>query len=376
MEIVNLIFVILFILYAFFIGLLIYGFSKIKLFQNTFTTSKTGFSVIIPFRNEASHLPDLLQSLSKLNYPKGLFEIILIDDHSTDNSAAIITHWHNENTAFRLTTLKNTRISNSPKKDAITTAIGVAKHPWIITTDADCEVRENWLFTFDNYIQNNAIEMIAGAVNFPSEDFLLSHFQQMDMLSLQGATIGSFGLNKAFMCNGANFGYTRKLFQELDGFNGNNHIASGDDVFLLQKAISEFPEKVGYLKSEEAIITTKTEKSWLGLFRQRVRWASKATAYQSLFSKGLAIVVFMTNASLIFGIVFMLLDWVYWTSLLHFFLIKFTIDFVLMYKTNKLLKMCMYSVIPSSLVYPFFSTAVALYSLVGNFEWKDRKFSA
>jgi hypothetical protein len=71
----------------------------------------------------------------------------------------------------------------------------------------------------------------------------LDHFQQLDLTSLQGATIGSFGLNKAFMCNGANFAYTKSLFEKLNGFDGNNKIASGDDVFLLQKAVEKFPEK-------------------------------------------------------------------------------------------------------------------------------------
>jgi hypothetical protein len=66
--------------------------------------------------------------------------------------------------------------------------------------------------------------------------FILHHFQQLDIASLQGATIGSFGINKGFMCNGANFVY-QILFQELNGFHGNDTIASGDDVFLLQKRL-------------------------------------------------------------------------------------------------------------------------------------------
>lgn len=376
MEILTLFYSILFIFYTFFIGLLIYGFSKIKTFQNTDAKPKTGFSIIIAFRNEASHLPDLLHSIANLNYPKELFEILLVDDDSTDNSAAAIIHWQNENAAFDLTLLKNRRVSNSPKKDAITTAISTIKHPWIITTDADCEVKENWLSTFDNYIQSHAVEMIAGPINFPSKGSLLSHFQQMDLLSLQGATIGSFGLNRAFMCNGANFAYTQNVFEKLDGFNGNNHISSGDDVFLLQKAVAEFPEKVGYLKSKEAIITTKTEESWFALFRQRVRWASKATAYQSVFSKGLAVVVFMANLSMVCGIVFVLSGWMEWKFLLLLLAIKFTFDFILMHQTNKLVGMYLHSFLLSSLMYPFFSTAVALYSLVGNFEWKGRTFKS
>ena len=371
MEIVNLLFVLVFINYIFFIGLLIWGFTKVKPIVSTESENKTGFSIVIPFRNEAQHLPDLLNSLTQLNYSKELFEIIFVDDASSDESVRVINRWRMENPWVHLTILDNVRISKSPKKDAITRAVMIAKHPWILTTDADCMVRPGWLATYDSFIQKNEnTEMIAGAVNFPTKGFLLSHFQQMDMLSLQGATIGSFGLGEAFMCNGANFAYNRKFFQELGGFNGNNHIASGDDVFLLQKAIAKSPEKVQYLKNQQAIVTTKPEKSWAKLFKQRVRWASKATAYQSDFSKGLAVMVFLANFTLLLGLAFVLCGWMNWQFLAALFAAKFVVDVILMFLANRFLRMCMYSVIVSSLIYPVFSTLVALYSVIGGFEWK------
>lgn len=379
MEIVNLLFVLIFINYVFFIGLLIWGFSKVKLFgppelvegQQTDSGNKTGFSIVIPFRNEEHHLPDLLQSITQLSYSKEQFEIIFVDDASKDNSAGVINNWRMENPWIHLTILDNVRISKSPKKDAITRAVMIAKHPWIITTDADCMVQPDWLSVYDAYIQNHTTaEMIAGAVRFPTKGFLLSHFQQMDMLSLQGASIGSFGLEEAFMCNGANFAYTKTFFSDLKGFRGNNHIASGDDVFLLQKAIAHCSEKVHYLKNQDAIVTTKPEKSWFKLFKQRVRWASKATAYQSDFAKGLAILVFLANLTLLCGLVLSFFNLMQIQFLIALFFVKFTVDFILMYQANRFLKMRMYSVLVSSLLYPVFSTLVALYSLIGGFEWK------
>lgn len=371
MEIVNLFFVLIFINYVFFIGLLIWGFSKVNYFQKSESSdNKTGFSIVIPFRNEEHNLPDLLQSLSHLDYPKEQFEVIFVDDESKDNSVRVINDWRMENPWVHLTILDNVRISKSPKKDAISRAVTIAKHPWIITTDADCMVQPEWLSVYDAYIQNNNAEMIAGAVKFPTKGGLLSHFQQMDLLSLQGASIGSFGLNEAFMCNGANFAYTKEIFSDLKGFYGNNHIASGDDVFLLQKAIAKFPEKVHYLKNNDAIVTTKPEKSWFKLFKQRVRWASKASAYQSDFAKGLAIMVFIANFIMVSGLLLTIFSLMNWYFLLVLFSVKFIVDFILMNKSNRFLKMNVYSVVISSLIYPFFSTCVALYSLVGGFEWK------
>lgn len=374
MEIVTLFFILITIAYTLFIGLLIYGFSKVKLFVKSDVASKTSFSIVMPFRNEEKNLPALLHSFSQLNYPKDLFEIILVDDESEDHSVAIINNWKAENEWFQLTVLPNIRTSDSPKKDAITHAVSVAKYDWIITTDADCEAQKNWLLTFDAFIQKKEAEMVVGAVSYQAKVGLLSHFQQMDLLSLQGATIGSFGLQNPFMCNGANLAYAKKLFSDLNGFEGNNKIASGDDVFLLQKAVLKSPDKVHYLKNSEAIVVTKTEDSWLQLFRQRVRWASKAGAYQTNFSKGLAIVVFAMNLSLVLGCLLVACNWMYWHCLPMVFFVKFTIDFMLMYKTNAFLKMRLSSAIVSSLIYPFFSSAVALYSLFGKYEWKGREF--
>lgn len=374
MEMITLFFILITIAYTIFIGLLMYGFSKVKPFVKSDVASKTSFSIVVPFRNEEKNLPDLLHSFSQLNYSKSLFEIILVDDESEDHSVAIINDWKAENKLFQLTVLSNIRTSDSPKKDAITNAVSIAKYDWIITTDADCEVQKNWLSTYDDFIQKSNAEMIAGGVSYPSKSGILSHFQQMDLLSLQGATIGSFGLQKAFMCNGANLAYAKKLFSDLNGFEGNTKIASGDDVFLLQKAVLKSPEKVHYLKAHEAIVVTKTEDSWPQLFRQRVRWASKASAYQSGFSKGLAIVVFVMNLSLVLGCLFVICNWMYWYPLSIVFSVKFVLDFMLMYKTNTFLKMRLSSAIISSLIYPFFSSAVALYSLFGEYEWKGRTF--
>lgn len=347
--------------------LLIYGFSKIKNFNSIGLKPKTAFTIIVPFRNEAENLPVLLESFSKLNYPTDLFEVILVDDNSD-------FRFQTGDFRFPIKTIDNVRISKSPKKDAITTAIPLAKNEWIITTDADCIVHKNWLLTLDNYIQTHEVSMIAGAVAYRGKNSFLHHFQQLDLASLQGATIGSFGIEKGFMCNGANLAYTKSLFQELNGFEGNNTIASGDDVFLLQKAIAKFPDKVHYLKSENTIVTTKPLNDWKSLFYQRVRWASKTGSYQSNFGKLLGLVVFGGNICLWFvayGLLFGIGNYFLLCLLL---LAKLIIDFILIHQTNQFLKTKTQSFLLSSLLYPFFSVSVALYSLTGKYEWKGRKF--
>ena len=355
-------------IYTFSISLLVYGFFKVKQYHKRELSPKTSFTIIVPFRNEAENLPNLLNSFSNLNYPKDLFEVVLVDDSSEEKFEV-------SSFMFQVSVIDNIRISNSPKKDAITTAMQHVKTDWVITTDADCMVPENWLLTYDNYIQDNKVSMLAGAVTYECKNSFLDHFQQLDLMSLQGATIGSFGLNRGFMCNGANFAYTKSIFERLNGFEGNDKIASGDDVFLLQKAIEKFLDEVHYLKAKEVIVSTKPTETWKSLFYQRVRWAAKTSSYKSSFGKLLGLIVFFGNLSFVIGFFYFLFGfWSYSVFVLLAFF-KFSVDFVLLYTTNKFLsKNRIKSLLLSSLLYPFFSSIVALYSLFGSYEWKDRRF--
>jgi glycosyltransferase involved in cell wall biosynthesis len=357
------------LLYCLAILALIYGFKKVTTINYLRLKPKTKFSIIVPFRNEVENLPALLESLSKLNYPMELFEVILVDDESE-------VEFQVSSFKFQVSIIKNIRVTNSPKKDAIVTAMQTVNSNWVITTDADCIVPENWLLTLDNYIQLHDVAMIAGAVTYVCTNSFLHQFQQLDLASLQGATIGSFGINKGFMCNGANFAYTKSFFQELNGFEGNDKIASGDDVFLLQKAITKSPEKVHYLKSENNIVITKPMNDWKSLFYQRVRWASKTGSYQSAFGKGLGLLIFTGNLSLILLIVLSIFGCITVAYPLLIFITKAIIDSILIYKTNHFLcKSKISYLLLSSIWYPFFSSSVAIYSLFGKYEWKGRSFT-
>jgi len=363
-------------IYVVFILQLIIGFDKVKSFVRTDEKPKTTFSIIVPFRNEEKNLPKLLKSISKLNYPKDLYEMILVDDFSTDASEYVYIKWRMENGLIETTLLENLRLSNSPKKDAISRAIPILKHEWVITTDADCVVNKNWLLTLDNFIQKNNAEMVVGAVVYKTKNNWFHQFQQLDLLSLQGTTIGSFGIEKPFMCNGANFAYTKKLFNEIGGFGGNNKMASGDDVFLLQKALKNHSDKVHYLKNTDTIVKTKPENDLYKLFMQRVRWASKTTGYSGYYSKSLAVVVLAMNLSLVIGLYLLVVSSINWQTLLIAFSIKYFVDYLLLLKSNQYLRNGKF-IFPmaTSFVYPFFCSLVGIYSLFGGFTWKGRTFS-
>ncbi len=365
------------LLYLFLIGSFVVGFDKIKNFSLKDIPSKTKFTIIIPFRNEAKNLPNLLKSIHDLEYPKHLYEIILVDDVSNDDSVEIInTFSQSENPQVNIKIIKNQRLTNSPKKDAITSAIKQSKYEWIITTDADCTLPKYWLDTFNEFIQKNNPKCIVAPVTYHSTNSFLKRFQLLDILSLQGATIGAFGINKPFMCNGANFAYKKALFKELNGFKGNTNIASGDDIFFLEKVLKAYPKNLHYLKSPQAVVITKPEQSWRKLIEQRLRWASKTSAYNNWFGKLTGLIVLLINAMIIILSMFSILGIFNFKHLAYVLVIKFSIDVLLIFKTarffNQSEALLNYPI--AFMVYPFFSVYIAFLSIFKNYKWKGRTF--
>ena len=369
------------ITYLILIGSFVFGIDKIAVFKLEDIPSKTRFSIVIPFRNEAENLPDLLKSIDTLNYPKHLFEIIFVDDESEDNSVEIIqkvldTSRLHQDTRTDISIISNKRKTNSPKKDAITSAIKKAKYDWIITTDADCQLPIFWLDSFDEYIQKNNAVCIAAPVAYHNDNSFLNQFQILDILSLQGATIGGFGINKPFLCNGANFAYKKSIFIEVNGFKDNTNIASGDDIFLLEKISKKQPKYVHYLKCEQVIIKTQPQPNWANLVSQRVRWAAKTSTYNNWFGKLTGLVVLLMNTLIVIGLILSIIGVLNFKILLYILVIKFNLDFFLIYKSASFFnqKNILKNYIFGFLIYPFFSVYIAFISSFSGYKWKGRDF--
>lgn len=368
--------IVILVLYLVLIGSFAIGFDKVVPIPLEDIPAKTDFSIVIPFRNESENLSDLLNSILELNYASGKFEILFIDDDSEDESVKIIQSKLNK-TKLDFTILTNDENSSSPKKDAITKAISQSKYEWIVTTDADCKLPKYWLDAFDSFIQKNKTKFIVAPVTYCNTNSFLKRFQLLDFLSLQGVGIGSFGLKKPILCNGANLAYSKTLFQNLEGYNGNSHISSGDDIFLLEKAIQKFPKHVHYLKNEHVIVQTLAQPNFKSLTSQRVRWAAKTSSYNSLFAKLTGIIVFLMNGFLMCAPLLMLANFITLRVLIYTFFIKFCIDFLLLFKTVRFFNQESYlsSFFSSSLIYPFFSVYVVFVSVFKGYKWKDRTYN-
>lgn len=360
--------------YFLYLIFLIIGFRRLSPSHTQFLP-KTRFSIVIPFRNEAAHLPDLLTSISKLNYPESHFEVLLVNDNSEDISEKIVLDFISKS-ILNMQLFQNIRKSDAPKKDALTTGISHAKNEWIVTTDADCFIPQNWLLNYDAIIQQKNPKMVCGPVIYCSSGKTLEDFQQLDGLSLQTVTGGSFGLNNPVLANGANLSFEKKEFYSVNGFDGNNHLASGDDIFLMEKFKRQFPGRVVFLKSKEATVRTRPQKSFQLLINQRVRWLSKTSKQKNIFSIIPGLLVLSVNLAVLFTPVLMIIHPHFSLFYLGLMVIKLFLDFIFILQTSHFhqIKIRFRSFLISFLLYPVIVTVVAIISFRGKFHWKGRTY--
>jgi len=261
----------------------------------------THFSIVIPARDEQVNIGACLATILANDYPSHLYEIIVINDHSTDQTAAIVEKWQQDYPQIKLIHLANHVAAglNAYKKKAIELAIAQTKGDWIITTDADCVVSTKWLSILDNYIQKTGVVFVAAPVKFTNTGSIVSLFQVLDFMSLQGITAAAVGAGAHSMCNGANLAYEKKAFYAVGQFAGIDQIASGDDMLLMQKIKKAFPGKLGYLFHIDAIVSTLPMPNWKQFINQRIRWASKGTHYQDKSIFWVLLLVYLVNLSLL-----------------------------------------------------------------------------
>lgn len=296
---------ILTILYA---GLLLayrYWYHKLKYFDGGVASTNsenqyTRFSIIIPARNEAANIKACLDSILAQNYPSAFFEIIVIDDFSEDETAAIVKAMHTKNESIHLLSLssffKQDEIS-AFKKKAIEQAVLHAKGDWIITTDADCVVPSQWLSLYHQFIVQQQPVFVAAPVMFIKESGVLNTFQLLDFLALQGITAAAVGAGQHSMSNGANLAFEKSAFIAVGGYQGVDEIASGDDMFLMHKMKKTLSNRIGYLFHPDAIVLTKAMPNWKNLIMQRIRWSSKARFYDDNSIFWVLLLVYLYNFS-------------------------------------------------------------------------------
>ena len=354
-----------------------YWFIKLQPFSlNASIVPATKFTIIIPARNEAANIDKCLLSILTQNYPSSLYEIIVIDDYSTDTTPTIIEELqssHSNLKLIKLAEILSDKPLNSYKKKAIETAINQASNHWIITTDADCVAPVTWLSSYNNYIQQNDVVFVGAPVVFTNNGSVLQAFQCIDFMAFQGVTAAVVSAGFHAMCNGANLAFKKEVFFEVEGYKDVDNIASGDDMFLMNKIQRKYPKHIGFLYHQAAIVSTLPMPTVNSFLNQRIRWASKTNSYKDVRIIIILWMVLLLNIGLVvmpFLAIFKIYLLLYWLGLLG---IKTLVEAMFAFKiaTFFSIKLKPWHLL---LQFPhiFYTSLVGFFGLFGTYKWKGR----
>ena len=353
--------------YCLFIIYLWIGWERVAIFANR--EYAPSVAVIIPVRNEAKNIENLLNNILNQSY-RGELQLILVDDHSEDDTVALARKVFNKQANCKLLEL----IDKEGKKAAITEGVTNAEAEIILTTDGDCSVSSKWVEAMVESFDEST-QFVSGPINFIKESTIFNYMQSIEFTSLIASGAAFIGWGKPVMANGANLAFRKAAFMDVNGFEGNETTASGDDVFLLHKIVALHPNSIAFAMHQEAIVQTKAQPTISLFIKQRIRWASKWKAYTDIFTKSTAVLVFLVSLLLViwpFLVITHLVTVFTWINLL---IIKSFFDyFFLKHVSNQLrVKINVLAFVLLQVIYPLYVVFTALFSFKNSYQWKGRQ---
>ena len=359
-------------MYLICIGAFTYGLALYRHRVETMCTSslRHGVSVLIAARNEGKNIEKLLQSLYNQSFDKERFEIIIVDDHSTDETFEVSENFRVLHPEMKLKVLKAT---GSGKKQAISQALHTAENELVMVTDADCELPQRWIEVMVGYFVQNNLKMLLGPVLLSPANTLFEKLQVLEHLSLIASTAGSAAIGMPVMCNGANMMYDRKAALGVEKYRTDMKIASGDDMFLMEQFLKHYGNKsISFILDNQAIVKTATTPNLKAFFRQRKRWASKTKAYTNWKIIATALIVLMFNLSIVFFFAAGFFMKVFWCFFLLYVILKTLVDFPILRRITHFMKQqkLLFWMFPLEFIYPFYVVFTAFAGLFSNVKWK------
>jgi cellulose synthase/poly-beta-1,6-N-acetylglucosamine synthase-like glycosyltransferase len=243
--------------------------------RNTPLTDRPLVSVVVAVRNEEDNILHCLSVLRQQSWP--MLQIIIIDDHSEDKTWELLLRHEDENAVF----IRLNDQDGKGKKQAVLKGIDVATGDIILLTDADCTAGIRWVESMVLAFSDPEIQLQTGPLFINANDTLIGDMQYYESLGVMALTSAAASTKGMALGNAANLAFRKDAFKEVGGFDGNADIASGDDVFLIERIMTKEPESVRFNNLPSAMVMTHAMPDWKGLIQQRLRWASKNHLLQS-----------------------------------------------------------------------------------------------
>jgi cellulose synthase/poly-beta-1,6-N-acetylglucosamine synthase-like glycosyltransferase len=337
--------------------------------------AKPPVAVIVPARNEEDHIEACLQHLADQKYPHNRYQIIVVDDDSSDKTKPLTIQLAQRTDRIRYLESMPLRGDITPKKAALLTGIRASSAEIIVTTDADCTMSDRWLSTMISGF-NPDVAAVLSWLLIKTDHRLLAQLEFFDSFAFVAVGAAFIGLNRPVLANGANFAYRKNSFQAINGFNKIGTWGSGDDDLLLQKIAGKTENQIRFITDSNAIVYTQPCSSWRCFFRQRIRWASKSRAYRKDI-KYIGTFCFIVYFTLLLGIpLHLLFGLQLWPYLLLAGTKLITDYYLIFHALKKIEKPVRLSVfVLAECLQILYLPPVAIGGMIGRYKWKERSYN-
>lgn len=327
-------------------------------------------TVIVPVRNEAGNILQLLEMLKRQTFNKSYFEVLIVNDHSDDSTVEVVENALKDNSPHNFRLIHS---SGEGKKRAIEEGIKQSRGEIIVTTDADCMMGDFWLQILHDAYVKSGTSIVAAPVRIASGNSIIQLYQQWDYMAMQVCGLGSLRRHHPLLCSGANLAFGKADFIEVNGYAGNEELVSGDDTFLMLKLAKL--NGCAAIINTDVIVTAQSLPTFTAVISQRVRWGSKVKYYRDLYIIGAGLLVMLVNVLFVFSLVALLNGDI--TPFISMIFLKVFPDLVVLMKGFRFFHL-RYTISGFFLfiIHPFLQLFISMLSLRGIYEWKGRYFKS
>ncbi len=328
-------------------------------------------ALIIPFRNETANVQRLAGQLAT-HIPLS-WEIIWVDDHSEDLSPQVLMSWIKSHGYEGWQVLP---AKGAGKKRALQTGIAFSSAEIIVTTDADVILDQNAFRHLLLPFSDPDVYLVAGPVISQRGTGVFAMFQQIEWASILLVTGAFFEMGRPLMCSGANLAFRKKAFLEVNGYQGNEHVLSGDDEFLLKKITERFGSSSAvFLANEKSLIIVPPAERVKEFLQQRVRWGSKWRSHGFGLHTVIALLAVLFTVLPMFGLFFFLVGSMSGWVLGIIWIGRFVCDYLVLGRVLTALGLYMHRIyyMATGMIHPVYVFAVSLRVIRGGFTWKGRR---
>ncbi|MCB9260235.1 MAG: glycosyltransferase [Ignavibacteriales bacterium] len=262
----------------FIFALFIYIFLKLKLPVNEkIFNEELKISVIVAAKNEVNNLPNLIKSLENQKYPINKYEVIIVDDNSTDSTFKKISELIKYKSNFSIIKVDYKKFEG--KRGALQIGIEKSNYEYIVITDADCQPEKYWLKSISNKFSEK-FDFIFGISPFYQKQSFLNKIICFDNLWVHILTFSFAIIGLPYSASARSFAFRNDSFNKIEGYKNTTDTLSGDDDLLLREAVKN-KMKIGIIKNPGSFVFTNAKETFEDFVQQKSRHTSTSNYYSN-----------------------------------------------------------------------------------------------